>query len=91
MPPRKADEAVQRKDFARLAHGVQQQHGLVRTTLKGDGAKATFEPIEGPSIVICTSGKGTIAVGSKVEEVGPGYVFFVGASAELVLESKAAS
>ncbi len=45
------------------------------------------EPIEGPSIVICTGGKGTIAVGSKVEEMGEGYVFFVGASAELVLES----
>lgn len=64
------------------------EFAVIRTTLKGDAAKATFEPIEGPSVVICTGGKGRIAVGSKVEEVREGYVFFVGATAELVLESE---
>lgn len=64
------------------------EFAVVRTTLKGDAAKATFEPIDGPSVIICTGGKGRIAVGSKVEEVREGYVFFVGATAELVLESE---
>lgn len=64
------------------------EFAVIRTTLKGDAAKATFEPIDGPSVIICTGGKGRIAVGSKVEEVREGYVFFVGATAELVLESE---
>lgn len=64
------------------------EFAVIRTTLRGDAAKATFEPIEGPSVVICTGGKGRIAVGSKVEEVREGYVFFVGATAELVMESE---
>jgi mannose-6-phosphate isomerase len=59
----------------------------VKTDLKRKGAKATFEAIDGPSIVICTKGKGKISVGPKVEEIGEGYVFFVGAMAELILES----
>ncbi|KAL2104716.1 hypothetical protein VUR80DRAFT_9802 [Thermomyces stellatus] len=65
-----------------------EEFAVIRTALKGDAAKATFEPIEGPSVIICTGGKGKIAVGSKVEEVKEGYVFFVGATAELVLESE---
>jgi mannose-6-phosphate isomerase len=65
-----------------------EEFSVVRTLLKQSGAKATFEPIAGPSIVICTSGSGTIAVGNKTEEVKEGYVFFVGATAQLVIESQ---
>ena len=65
-----------------------EEFSVVKTDLKTAGAKATFEAIEGPSIFICTSGAGSIAVGPKVEEVKEGYVFFVGATAECVLESK---
>ncbi|KAL0942913.1 Mannose-6-phosphate isomerase 1 [Colletotrichum truncatum] len=65
-----------------------EEFSVVRSLLKGDGAKATFEPLEGPSIVICTSGKGTIAVGPTVEKIGEGHVFFVGSTAELVLQSE---
>lgn len=64
-----------------------EEFSVVKTDLKRKGAKATFEAIDGPSIVICTRGKGRISVGPKVEEVAEGYVFFVGALAELVLES----
>ncbi|KKA26885.1 hypothetical protein TD95_003267 [Thielaviopsis punctulata] len=67
------------------------EFAVIRSKLNGDGAKATFDPIEGPSIVICTSGKGKISVGGKTEAVEPGYVFFVGATAELVLESEGGS
>ena len=65
-----------------------EEFSVVKTALAADGTAATFEPIQGPSIVICTSGEGTIGVGPKVEDVKAGYVFFVGATAKLVLKSK---
>jgi mannose-6-phosphate isomerase len=65
-----------------------EEFSVVRTLLK-DGGKATFEGIAGPSIVICTTGSGKISVGPKTEEVKEGYVFFVGATAEVVLEGVA--
>jgi len=64
-----------------------EEFSVVRTELMKRGAKATFEAIEGPSLFICTSGHGNITVGPKAEEVKEGYVFFVGASAEAVVES----
>jgi mannose-6-phosphate isomerase len=65
-----------------------EEFSVVRTFLKGgEGPKATFDPVDGPSIVICTAGKGKISVGPTVEEAEAGYVYFVGATAELVLEA----
>lgn len=64
------------------------EFAVVMSTLNGDGAKATFEAIQGPSVLICTKGKGKISVGPKVEDFEEGYVYFVGATAELVLESR---
>ncbi|PMD15628.1 mannose-6-phosphate isomerase [Hyaloscypha hepaticicola] len=64
-----------------------EEFSVVKTDLKKKGAKATFEQIAGPSIFICTSGNGKISVGPKSEDVKPGYVYFVGATAEVVLES----
>lgn len=63
------------------------EFAVVRSVLRGPDAKATFEPLDGPSIVICTNGSGTISVGPTSYEMKEGYVFFVGSSAELVLES----
>lgn len=64
-----------------------EEFSVVKTDLNASGGKATFEAIEGPSIVICTKGEGKISVGSKSEDIREGYVYFVGATAELVLES----
>ncbi|EGY21084.1 hypothetical protein VD0002_g4696 [Verticillium dahliae] len=64
------------------------EFSVVRSVLKGDAAKATFEPLDGPSIIICTSGRGTIAVGPTVEKISEGHVYFVGSTAELVLQSE---
>ncbi|KAK7541565.1 mannose-6-phosphate isomerase-like protein [Phyllosticta citricarpa] len=64
-----------------------EEFSVVRTALNKTGAKATFDGIAGPSIVLCTEGKGTISVGPKKEPVEPGYVYFVGATAECVLEA----
>jgi len=64
-----------------------EEFSVVRTVLKKSGAKATFEGLAGPSIIICTSGSGTIGVGPKKEDFKEGFVYFVGATAELVVES----
>lgn len=64
-----------------------EEFNVVKTDLKRGGAKATFDSIPGPSILICTHGKGKITVGYKTEEVKEGYVFFVGANAVCVLEN----
>ena len=64
-----------------------EEFAVLKTDLNQDGAKITFEAIDGPSIVICTKGKGKISVGPKSEEIKEGFVYFVGATAELVLES----
>lgn len=64
-----------------------EEFSVVKTDLKKKGAKATFEQIAGPSIVLCTGGSGKISVGNKQEELEAGYVYFVGATAEVVIES----
>ncbi|KAI0399619.1 mannose-6-phosphate isomerase [Xylaria palmicola] len=64
------------------------EFSVIRAVLKGNGSKVTFDPIDGPSVIICTGGQGKISVGSKTEEIKEGYVFFVGATAELVMESE---
>ncbi|KAL9624182.1 MAG: hypothetical protein Q9204_007895 [Flavoplaca sp. TL-2023a] len=68
-----------------------EEFSVVKTELNDEGAKATFEALDGPSVIICTAGSGTISVGPKTEKVKAGYVFFVGATAECVLESGAES
>ncbi|KAL8802158.1 MAG: hypothetical protein Q9182_004024, partial [Xanthomendoza sp. 2 TL-2023] len=64
-----------------------EEFSVVKTELNDKGAKATFEAIEGPSVIICTAGSGSISVGPKTRQVKAGYVFFVGATAECILES----
>lgn len=65
-----------------------EEFSVVKTDLKKAGAKVTFESIEGPSIIICTNGKGKISVGPKVEKIEEGWVYFVGATATVALESE---
>lgn len=64
-----------------------EEFSVVRSALNKPGAKVTFEAIDGPSIIIATSGEGTISVGPKKEEIKQGWVYFIGATAELVIES----
>ncbi|KAI9784583.1 MAG: Mannose-6-phosphate isomerase [Geoglossum umbratile] len=63
------------------------EFSVVKVDLKKENAKATFDALQGPSIIICTQGEGKISVGPKTEVIKEGYVFFVGATAEVVLES----
>lgn len=65
-----------------------EEFSVLKTDLIKPGAKFTFAAIKGPSILICTKGKGSITVGPKKEEFREGYVYFVGAWAEFDLESE---
>lgn len=65
-----------------------EEFSVVKTFLDAPGAKATFQPIQGPSIILCTRGEGTITVGPKTEKLRFGLVFFVGATAEFILENE---
>jgi mannose-6-phosphate isomerase len=64
-----------------------EEFSVVMTELKKKGSKVTFDALSGPSIIICTKGEGKISVGPKVEAIKEGYVFFVGATAECIIES----
>ena len=65
-----------------------EEFSVVKTELNKDGAKATFEPIQGPSVLLCTKGKGWLSVGPRRERCEEGWVFFIGATAELVVEAE---
>lgn len=62
------------------------EFSVVRSVLIGHGAKATFDPISGPLIAICTSGSGCIAAGQTRKEMKEGWVYFLGANSKLDLE-----
>lgn len=64
-----------------------EEFGVVKIDLNSAGSKATFEAIDGPSIVLCTQGSGKLSVGPKTEDIMEGWVYFVGATAELVVEN----
>lgn len=64
-----------------------EEFSVVKTDLYRTGSKATFDGLAGPSILICTSGKGQIRVANKTEEIKEGYVFFIGATAECIIEN----
>ena len=64
-----------------------EEFSVIRTVL-GKAAKATFDGMDGPSIIICTDGSGKIGVGPKAEDVKAGFIYFVGATAQLVLEGE---
>ncbi|RKF80738.1 Mannose-6-phosphate isomerase [Golovinomyces cichoracearum] len=64
-----------------------EEFSVLQTNLRKKGSKATFERICGPSIILCTSGSGLISTGPKFEQLKKGYVYFIGASSCVVLES----
>lgn len=64
-----------------------EEFSVVKTDLYRTGSKATFDGLAGPSILICTHGQGRIRVANKTEEIKEGYVFFIGATAECIIEN----
>jgi mannose-6-phosphate isomerase len=68
-----------------------EEFSVLRTLLNKDGAKATFERIAGPSIILCTQGQGTIAIGEISEKIDQGAIYFVGAGAATTLLAEGAT
>lgn len=64
------------------------EFAVAKTELK-DGAAETFEPIDGPSILIVTHGKGSVKVGPTEMELQTGWVYFVGATAKVQIKAQA--
>lgn len=64
-----------------------EEFSVVKTDLYRTNSKATFDGLAGPSILICTRGQGRIRVAHKTEEIREGYVFFIGATAECIIEN----
>lgn len=72
---------------ARLYDPPIEEFAVVRAELKRSGAKATFEGVAGPSVMICTGGEGTVGVPGATQEIREGWVYFVGAGAEVTLQA----
>jgi len=66
------------------------EFSVVRAVVRGGArACARFDPLQGPSVLICTAGGGRICVGEESEDLLEGFVYFVGSGAEVVLEGRA--
>jgi len=63
------------------------EFAVIRTELK-KGQEESFEPIDGPSIIIVTQGGGNIVVGPKRDVAKEGFVYFVGATAGVKFEAE---
>jgi mannose-6-phosphate isomerase len=65
-----------------------EEFAVARITLGRKGGQAIFDTVCGPSIFICIEGSGALSVNENVEEVGFGFIFFVGHGVKAVLESR---
>ena len=57
------------------------EFNMLKTTL-GKSEKETVKPIDGPSVLFATSGKGKMQAEGKEHDLAAGYVYFVGAGVE---------
>jgi len=64
-----------------------EEFSVVRTELKA-GQEEEMEAIEGPSLMIVTSGNGLLVSGGKVIDIKDGSVWFIGAGVGIVLKSQ---
>lgn len=63
------------------------EFSVVQTTVPKGEAHHEHDGVHGPSIIIATTGDGTLSVGNTTLDVKEGQVFFVGAEAALTLKS----
>jgi len=63
-----------------------EEFNVVRTELKG--AEEKMGPVDGPSIIIVTSGKGQLVGAGSTFELKEGSVWFIGAGEEITLRTK---
>jgi len=63
------------------------EFNMLVTQLEADEVE-TVKPVKGPSIMIVTSGSGTMTAEGKSHKLEEGYVFFVGQGVEVVFETQ---
>lgn len=63
-----------------------EEFSLLRITMPENSSRSVG-PINGPSIAIVTSGKGSFSVGPKTEDVSTGDILFIGATAKTQLKA----
>ncbi|BAE64955.1 unnamed protein product [Aspergillus oryzae RIB40] len=64
-----------------------EEFNIIKTSLAPRSARANFQAFRGPTVLICTQGSGKIGVADHAELIECGYVFFVGAGAEIFIQS----
>ena len=92
--PHSADEAMLPSETSKRGrHGrtkvyapPMSEFNMLVTQLEG-GHQEVVDAVEGPSILIATSGSGSMTVNGKSHELEEGYVFFVGQGVEVQLQS----
>jgi mannose-6-phosphate isomerase len=93
--PHSADEAMlPAKSSKRGRHGrtkelapPMSEFNMLVTQLEAK-QQEVVEPVQGPSVMIVTSGTGTMKVEGKTRDLKEGYVFFVGQGVPVELESE---
>ncbi|AET39521.1 mannose-6-phosphate isomerase PMI40 Ecym_4481 [Eremothecium cymbalariae DBVPG len=62
-----------------------EEFSVIRTTFQDAVGTRSFEGLQGPSILITTSGSGSIQAGDLNLKAEPGFVFFIGPETEIKL------
>jgi len=73
--------------FCLLYRSWTDEYHVLNIVLASRNIQATSDSIPGPSILICTRGKGTLTVDDQTEEVELGFVFFITSSKTLVIRN----
>jgi mannose-6-phosphate isomerase len=93
--PKSADDAILKpKSSEKGANGhtkvlapPMSEFDMLVTGLKGQESEA-IKALQGPSIMVVTSGSGTMKADGKEVEVKEGYVFFIGYNTEIELKAE---
>ena len=85
LPSEPSEKSMKGK--TRVYRPALSEFDMLVTTL-GKGESEEVKAVEGPSVMIFTSGQGTMKVGSEKYEAKEGYIFFIGQGVDLAFESE---
>ncbi|KZF19943.1 mannose-6-phosphate isomerase [Xylona heveae TC161] len=85
LPAKPSDKSINGKSSVYAP--PMSEFNMLTTQLK-EGEKEDLKPINGPGIMIVTSGSGTMSTNRKDHELKEGYVFFIGQGLELSFKSE---
>ncbi|CAI6252766.1 unnamed protein product [Periconia digitata] len=84
LRPKQSDKAKSGK--TQLYAPPMSEFNMLATELK-DGEDETISAVDGPSIMICTKGEGTMKADGKEHKLSEGYIFFIGRGVEVQYNS----